>query len=183
LREAAKEARSLQALASAGGRELAAYLRDATRADKLNDKVNRDNEVAKAAFLRDHIDERGACKQLFTGDDHLRAKPKLRDMVRRGLLTEVPSPKAREVEGVWEAAREIESFWPLAAGGPFFAKAELLERCEECRHLAREVCVPPPPPPALPLSTLSDEEVRDFLTILLVIAASHDRRESPPPGP
>jgi hypothetical protein len=182
LRDAAKSERSQHSLASAAGRDLAASLKDAIRGDKLNEKVNRANEVARAAFLRDHMDEREACACLFAHDGRFEAKRKLKNLVRRRLLDEVPVPREREVEGVWETAHEVESVLPLVHGGPFFSKAQVLERYKESLELAREGRQPPGPPP--PSSGASDDKrVNELLTRLLELAKSNDRRGPPAPRP
>jgi hypothetical protein len=183
LREAAKGERPRHSLASAAGRELAVSLKDAIRGDKLHEKVARANEVARAAFLRDHMDERAACAQLFARDGRFEAKRKFRDLVRRRLLNEVPPPKEREVEGTWETAREVESFWPVVRGGPFFSNAEVLARYKESLQYASEERAPAGPLPTSPNAS-DDERVNEFLTRLLALAESADRRGPPaPPRP
>jgi hypothetical protein len=180
LREAAKGERSRHSLASAAGRELAMSFKDAIRGDKLNEKVARANEVARAAFLRDNMDEREVCAQLFAGDGRFEAKRKLKDMVHRRLLNEVPSPREREVEGVWETSHEIESVLPLVRFGPFFARAEVLERYKESLELVREERLPPaPPPPSFDAS--DDQRVNELLTRLFALAEASDRRGPRPP--
>ena len=185
LRDAAKGERSPQSLRIAAGRELAAMYKAADRADALEAKVARENEAARAAFLRDNIEDTDARELLFAGDERSEARQKFRDVLRHKLLTEVRVPMARVVEGVHESAAEIEAPWPVVWGGPFFARAEVLELRRETLQLARErpeVVGPAPVTPA-PLKTLSPQNVRDILTLWLSMAGAKDRQNPPSQGP
>jgi hypothetical protein len=181
LRDAAEGDRSLQSLRAAAGRELAQWRRDVDRADALKEKVERENAAAAAAFKREHMDEDAARDCLFAGDRGCVARRKFRDLQRHHLLKEVRVPRGREVQGVWETATEVESFWPVVQGGPFFARAEVLGLRKETLELARErpELVGPVPAPTAP--HIDAQTVRDVLTIFIGIAAEQNRRGPPSP--
>lgn len=160
-RERKEEAEAQQELA-----EWEAQLKRGEAEDALRASVRQKAKERRAAFEFAHMDERTAGRALgFTGYE---ARVRLRDLVNRGLLRRVESPTEPRVEVSFDGAREVESPWPLCAGGPFFIRDEVLSIRRELTELAsNELHRAPPQVQAAVRQTSTADIVADLLRALL----------------
>ncbi len=92
--------------------------------DALRAKVRRKAADLRAAFELAHMNERAAGEAL--GFKSYDADSKLRELVRRGLVREIPCPREPTTMMTFDGLREAESPLPLCFGGPFFLREDVL---------------------------------------------------------
>jgi hypothetical protein len=146
---------------------------DAERA--LSDKVRRQNEETRKAFEFVHMNARTAGAAL--GFKSYEVSSCLRELVRKGLLREIPCPREQRVEMTLDGFKEVEGVWPVSSGGPFFLREDVLALRHETLHSA--------PGPSTSVShsgfeeTSSDALGRIFAALLHAMGEDRTRQQPP----
>jgi hypothetical protein len=92
--------------------------------ERLDAQVKARNKEKRAAFEASHLDEHavGLALGIPASERHSR----VRELCQAGLVRKVESPKQLVVEGDEERLRIEDGLYPLVAGGPFYAREDVL---------------------------------------------------------
>jgi len=103
---------------------------------RMREDVRQKNEKVRMEFERTHMTMRQARDAL--GFEVLEGRFRLRELVDRGLLQEVPGPREHSVEVTVDGPREVETTLQLCHGSPFFLRESVFALRKETAVFAKE---------------------------------------------